>query len=126
MHWSLGPGEQALGSWGKSEDVWEKGGRGNGPQKRRRATETASGVLWRPPLLSTLVPPEAQALGRNFHPALFLAPTPPRIPAKAQSGAEMQPSLLGPGIAKSEASSKNLKLCFDLLTKITGAPWQPT
>lgn len=100
----------------------KKKGREWAPEKEKGHRDR----LWRPPLLSTLVPPEAQALGRNFHPALFLAPTPPRIPAKAQSGAEMQPSLLGPGIAKSEASSKNLKSCFDLLTKITGAPWQPT
>lgn len=116
------PGNRPQAASRGSSQSWRTFGRmaaGRGPQKRTGATRTALGIL----LLSTLV---SQRPWQKFNLALFLAPTPPRIPAKAQSGAEMQPSFLRTGITEPEASSRNPTLCFSLLTKITGFPEQPT
>lgn len=116
---ALGTGLRQLGKQSELEDVWGKGGGRGCPEKEKGHRDCP----WHPRLLSTLV---SLRPWQKFHPALSLAPTPPRIPAKVQSGAEIQPSLLGPGITKSEASSENLTLCFSVWTKTTGVPGQPT
>ena len=123
MHRSLGPGDRPQTA-GKRE---VKGYMGKGregekrPQKRRRAPKTTLASF---PSVNSVFP-EPQAFGRNFYPPSFWLPPHLAFQQKLKSGAKMQSSLSGTGIAKSEASSKNLKWCSDLLKKITGVPSKP-
>lgn len=109
MHQSFDLGEQASSSWRNSENqriYWEKEGRGEGPKGHKDALASS------PPVKSGF--PEVQALGRNSHPPTVWLPS--HLHSNKSSSLMQKcnlPSLLGTGVAKSEAFSKNLKSRFD-------------
>lgn len=121
---ALGNRPQAAGETVKIKGyIGKRKGGGMGP----RTGEGPQRPPWRPPLLSSLVSLRPRPLAEILiHSLSGSHPT----SHSSKSSSLMQKcnplSLLGTGVAKSEAFSKNLKSCFDQLKKITKVPLQWT